>query len=148
VTEDIVALLLGKIQDLAPASRRALVLASCFGHEFDLEALGALSGRTAQEVRLDLGGAMSEGLVLPVRPRHGSIRFKDGKHAGSRIYRFSHDRVQQAAYSLLDPRAGQVKGRHLARIEQRIRGGWRGALRAALPHEPRHLRDDRSHRAP
>ncbi len=118
ITDDIVTLLLEKIGDLAPASRHALVRAACFGHEFRLEALAGLCERTPAELRGDLGAAVAEGLVLPVRTRSVPVRPGEPRPAGPRAYRFSHDKVQQAAYSLLP--ADEVPALHLA-ISRRLR---------------------------
>ncbi|MRG97435.1 AAA family ATPase [Polyangium spumosum] len=119
VTDDIVTLLLDKIGDLSPPARRTLVLASVFGHEFQIDALAALAGRAEADVRSDLASALSEGLVLPVRVRPpGARKSSPPKPVAPRAFRFSHDRVQQAAYSLLRP--DEVPELHLA-IGRRLR---------------------------
>ncbi|MDC0749074.1 AAA family ATPase [Polyangium mundeleinium] len=122
VTDDIVTLLLDKIGDLSPAAQRTLELASVFGHEFQIDALGALADRPEVEVRADLAAALSEGLVLPVRVRpstpRGSGKSTPPRPIAPRAFRFSHDKVQQAAYSLLRPE--EVPALHLA-IGRRLR---------------------------
>lgn len=118
ITDDIVSLLLAKIDDLVPASRDALVRAACFGHEFRIDALAALCGRTPAELRGDLTAAVGEGLVLPVRVRQTQVRPGETRPSGPRAYRFSHDKVQQAAYSLLP--AEELPALHLA-ISRRLR---------------------------
>lgn len=116
ISDDIVTLLLEKIGDLNPASRHALVRAACFGHQFRIDSLAALCERTPTELRGDLSSAVAEGLVLPVRGRQGAVR--PGETKGPRAYRFSHDKVQQAAYSLLPP--DELPTLHLA-ISRRLR---------------------------
>ncbi|MDC3953296.1 AAA family ATPase [Polyangium jinanense] len=122
VTDDIVTLLLDKIGDLSPPAQRTLMLASVFGHEFEIDALAALSGRTESDVRADLAAALTEGLVIPVRMRQfaprGSGKSTPPKPLAPRAFRFSHDKVQQAAYSLLRPE--EVPHLHLA-IGRRLR---------------------------
>jgi len=118
VTDDIVTLLLEKIGELSSSARQTLVHASCFGHEFSIEALASLSERTDADVRRDLGAAVAVGLVLPVRARHASSWIEAPKDTPPRAYRFSHDKVQQAAYSLLSPE--EVASLHL-KIGRRLR---------------------------
>ncbi|HRI63694.1 MAG TPA: AAA family ATPase [Polyangium sp.] len=118
ITDDIVSLLLTKIGDLSPASRYALVRAACFGHEFRIDALAALCERTPMELRSDLSNAVADGLVLPVRTRPNAVRPGGTKPSGPRAYRFSHDKVQQAAYSLLPKE--ELPALHLA-ISRRLR---------------------------
>jgi predicted ATPase/GAF domain-containing protein len=119
ISDDIVTLLLEKIGDLKPSSRHALVRAACFGHEFRIDSLAALCDRTPTELRSDLSAAVADGLVLPVRTRQGAVRQGETKSSGPRAYRFSHDKVQQAAYSLLP--ADELPFLHLA-ISRRLRG--------------------------
>lgn len=118
ITDDIVTLLLEKIGDLSETSRHALVRAACFGHEFRLDALAALCGRTPAELRGDLSSAVADGLVLPVRTRQNAVRPGEARTGGPRAYRFSHDKVQQAAYSLLPK--DELPALHLA-ISRRLR---------------------------
>ncbi|UQA62688.1 AAA family ATPase [Polyangium aurulentum] len=114
VTEDIAPLLLGKIDKLNEASRRALVIASCFGHSFELKALAALCKQSAGDLRAALGEAVTEGLILPVRAPFApdGPSSSGGTPPPPMAYRFSHDRVQQAAYSLLAE--DERPARHLA----------------------------------
>ncbi len=109
VTGNVVEFMAGKLLRLAPATQRALTLAACIGHEFDLQTLVTLHEQPPATVAAALGEALREGLVLPVRVDH---RFLHGALEGSADakeraadvevrYRFLHDRVQQAAYSLI-----------------------------------------------
>ncbi|MFS8067857.1 MAG: ATP-binding protein, partial [Byssovorax sp.] len=108
VTSNVVEFMAGKLLLLAPAAQRALTLAACIGHEFDLRTLVTLHQQPPAAVAAALGEALREGLVLPV---HAAHRFLHGaldddgaaeRAAGVEVrYRFLHDRVQQAAYSLI-----------------------------------------------
>ncbi|XYI02389.1 AAA family ATPase [Sorangium sp. So ce1128] len=107
VTDNVVDLMLGKLHRLAQGTQRALSLAACIGHAFDLGALSIIHRKSPADTARDLWEALREGLVLAV---DGDYRFLDvsgGMEAGSdtasfRIsYRFLHDRVQEAAYALI-----------------------------------------------
>jgi predicted ATPase/serine phosphatase RsbU (regulator of sigma subunit) len=91
-TDNVVEFVLAKLNRLAPESRRVLRLAACIGHEFDRDTLAVIAEETPGDVAAHLREALREGLVLPLHASEVNAR-----------YRFLHDRVQQSAYSLIDP---------------------------------------------
>ncbi|WP_437281654.1 AAA family ATPase [Sorangium sp. So ce375] len=108
--EGVVELMAAKIRRLAPGAQRALRLAACVGHRFDLRTLALVAEQPPGEVAAALWEALRAGLVVPLDPEYRFVHAGDAAVAGRLLedpsfrvsYRFLHDRVQQAAYALID----------------------------------------------
>ena len=126
VTDNVVDFLVAKLHELPAEACRLLELAACIGYEFDRETLGVISAQRQGEVVTNLRDALALGLVVPL---DGNYRYaaEEGDVAEERTftasYRFSHDRVQQTAYTLLDAEGRQAVHLQIARRLLDGRGG-------------------------
>lgn len=114
LTDDVVAFMALQLQKLSPKTQQVLKLAACIGNQFDLETLEIVSDQSQGQIAKDLWPALQEGLILPINQVYKFFQStgKDlsdrqdpdhnyDQHHKSPTYRFLHDRVQQAAYSLI-----------------------------------------------
>ena len=109
--EDVIEFIALRFRKLPADTQEVLKSAACIGNQFDLETLAIVHQRSETEIAADLWQAVRAGSIFP----QGEIyEFVDKGEsdlvsifpAGAReqsptIYRFLHDRVQQAAYSLI-----------------------------------------------
>jgi serine/threonine protein kinase len=131
-TDNVVELMVAKIQKVPPGTQEVLKLAACIGNQFELETLAIIWETSVRETALTLQEAVAEGLIQPLgdeyktvllEPLEGVAKenlipptplkkrgfqeipaspFLRGTGGGSKVeYQFGHDRIQQAAYSLI-----------------------------------------------
>src|SRR6516162_4758292 len=86
IAENVVDLMAYKVRRLDPAVQETLRLASCIGSRFDLETLCVVQRRDPADEAVRLKVALGAGLLCQLEGAN---------------YKFSHDRVQQAVYSLI-----------------------------------------------
>lgn len=101
IPEDMVELIASKIQSLPVNAQKVLSLAACIGNQFNLKTLAVVNEKTHYETAVDLWDAMQDGFIVT----DGSFRldgWEEGSTVESVMFRFIHDRVQQAALSLIE----------------------------------------------
>lgn len=96
ITNNVVDLMLRKINRLPRPVQTILQTASCIGSSFDLSLLAAVSKKDREEALADLWPAVRAGLIIP--QRHSLKNRDKGKYD---VFFFLHDRVQQGAYSII-----------------------------------------------
>ncbi|WP_254566561.1 ATP-binding sensor histidine kinase [Oscillatoria sp. HE19RPO] len=109
ITDDVIELTLTQIQKLPEPTQALLNLAACIGNRFDLNFLTWVNGGPTSDTIQQLYPALQECFIFPINEPEispeivqnveGSVLI-DGE-AVKTSYKFIHDRVQQAAYSLI-----------------------------------------------
>lgn len=116
LTNDVVELMALQIEKLPKMTQNVLKLAACIGNEFDLKTLAIVHEKSVVDTASDIWKALHEGIILPQTELYklfqngndisdisvGKSPVKvPGRNLKPPKYRFIHDRVQQAAYSLI-----------------------------------------------
>ncbi|HEC86172.1 MAG TPA: response regulator, partial [Thioploca sp.] len=103
ITDNVVALMADKIQKLPSATQAVLKLAACMGHQFELERLAMVSEQSPRNTATELWAAIAEGFVLPQSDAYKLMELEvEGlSEQVAASYKFAHDRIQQAVYSLI-----------------------------------------------
>ncbi len=105
LTEDVVEFMAQQLQKLPIETQSVLKLAACIGNQFDLETLAIVSQNSEIETATALWKSLQEGFILPqseVYKFYVGEQEKIARATSATVsYRFLHDRVQQAAYSLI-----------------------------------------------
>jgi serine/threonine protein kinase len=99
---NIVELVARNIQELSNPTIELLKLAACIGYKFSLQTLATINRDSKSNTAQQLWEALQAGLVIPLHHAGKSAFFESLECYKTKIeYKFLHDRVQQAAYSLI-----------------------------------------------
>ncbi len=109
-TDNVVDLMISRLRTLEGATQSVLQTAACIGATFSLKLLSIATQLSAVEVTNALWPALQAGLVLPINDAYKFVETEadevlDSQHQFASVtsFKFLHDRVQQAAYSLIEP---------------------------------------------
>ena len=94
-TDNVAELMLRKLSRFPDTARESLKLAACFGNCFTSEDLSMVSGKNNRQEVINLQPFISAGMILQ----------------GKNHFRFVHDRIQEAAYTLIPK--DQIEALHL-----------------------------------
>ena len=117
LTDDVVEFMAQQLQKLPNITQNILKLAACIGNQFDLTTLAIVSEKSQMETASDSWKALQEGLIVPINEVYkfyqdlslviDHLQMTNAKGQMT-VYKFLHDRVQQAAYSLIPNQQKQV----------------------------------------
>ena len=118
ITDNVVELMALKIQKLPSSTQRVLKLAACIGNQFELETLALVDEQSLRETATSLHAAVAEGLILPLGDAYKSIELDVPQSSNNLTveYKFVHDRIQQAAYSLIPDESRQLMHRQVGQL--------------------------------
>jgi predicted ATPase len=103
LTDNVLELTSKNLKKLPKATQAVLKLAACVGNQFDLKTLAIIYEKSLQETATDLRSALQSGLIVPLS-RDYQLAELDVAGLSKRLvaeYKFAHDRIQQAVYSLI-----------------------------------------------
>ncbi|RFP59647.1 MAG: GAF domain-containing protein [Limnothrix sp. CACIAM 69d] len=106
LADDVVEFMAVQLQKLPTATQQSLQLAACIGNQFDLETLAVIAEQSLMEAAAALWRSLQEGMIVPVNQAYKLFQASvtaqgDRTYDLNPTYRFLHDRIQQAAYSLI-----------------------------------------------
>ncbi|MEH2358022.1 AAA family ATPase [Nostoc sp.] len=126
LTDDVVEFMGIQIGKLPQNVQNVLKISACIGNEFDLKTLSLVNEKSLIDTASDLWQALLEGLIIPQKDGYNfapendrhvlSFSTRESENSSTNNsqlprYKFVHDRVQQAAYSLIPK--DQIKQMHL-----------------------------------
>ncbi|RUT06487.1 serine/threonine protein kinase [Dulcicalothrix desertica PCC 7102] len=117
ITDNVVDLTIRKITKLNEQTQKILQLAACIGNQFNLEVLSIVNNKSQITTARELQPALESGLILPLSHEYKipllwnqeEILEDTSEISNAFIakipkyipYKFLHDRIQQAAYTLI-----------------------------------------------
>lgn len=107
ITDNVVELMLSRLSKLPSETRELMMIASCIGEQISLTWLAAIIDRSVTEVTRSIWPIVKVGLMLPLADTGKYIQVlkelpdDDSSNSIEMHVKFLHDRVQQAAYSMI-----------------------------------------------
>ncbi|MCX6214756.1 AAA family ATPase [Spirosoma sp.] len=129
-SDNVVDLLVARQSRLHAATQHVLQLAACIGATFDLETLAIIHESTMQKTAEALDEALRANMVIPLSENYKFVGLsapftteyvpdigeEERSNELNSSYRFQHDRVQQAAYSMIAPEKRQALHLSIGRL--------------------------------
>jgi len=110
LSDNVVELTARRIKKLSRSAQEILTLAACIGNRFALAILTYITEQKSKEIGLLLQEAIAAGLIFPVSDTFKLIDLDDKVWME---YKFAHDQIQQAAYSMIPTERRQAAHRRV-----------------------------------
>lgn len=101
ITDNIVELLLRRLEIMPPDTQNVMMIAACIGSAFDLQTLQTITGYSDSEIINHLLPAIREDLVVTMPKDRVENKNRENLPNIAEHFKFRHDRVRQASYSLI-----------------------------------------------
>ena len=123
---NVVDFVVAKLRKLPTTTQRVLQLAACIGNSFDLRTLSIIHEQSMDATGEDLLPALQQYVVIPLNADYKLVGTAGAGSGAGQVdveglnptYRFQHDRVQQAAYALIDADRKQAVNLSIGRLIQ------------------------------
>lgn len=104
LTDNVVEFVAGKVKEFSRETQHALKYAACIGNEFDLGTLAVIleADSDIRGLFQEVEPALHSGVVRARDEEYKKLGIVDVDPSGI-VFKFQHDRVQQAVYSLILP---------------------------------------------
>ncbi len=125
ISDSVVDFMVANLRKLPEETGAALQYAACIGNVFDLRTLSVIQERTMRELAAVLMSALRRNMIVPLDEGYKYVGEADGEGRGpgvNPVFRFQHDRVQQAAYALIGDDRRQAVHLSIGRLIQRDAG--------------------------
>lgn len=102
VTENLIDLLIVRLQQVPDETLEMLRIAACIGNQFGIEMLSLFSGLLKSVCLKNLLPALREELITTTSELQLSAEIDVDDYAWVESFKFRHDRIHQAVYALID----------------------------------------------
>jgi hypothetical protein len=116
ITDNVVELMVGKLRKMPDSTQQVLRLAACVGNSFDLNTLSIVNEKSTAETFQELLPAIQDGLILATSKLGVTEEEIVQSHRVITTYKFLHDRVQQAAYALIEENSKKTVHLQIGRL--------------------------------
>ena len=122
VGDNVVDFMVAGLRRMSGRTQDALRFAACIGNTFDLRTLAVIASRTMADAADDLQEALVREMVVPLSESYKFVGADQPDLVSNPLYRFQHDRVQQAAYELIEPARRQAVHLSVGRLMRKDAG--------------------------
>lgn len=131
VGDNVVDFMVASLRRLNPSTQQVLQLAACIGNSFDLKTLSIIYEQSMERTGVALRQALKRNMIIPLSDNYKYIGMNGANEDDvatlsddidsegmNPSYKFQHDRIQQAAYTLIDADRKQAVHLSVGRLMQ------------------------------